>query len=139
MGSFVFVRALVTAVSLLLFLSAGEFARGSELLRCELSGLVLSDCCCPSADHDGSAPPSLSQACCCKLEKQASTTSPSDSATRSMPEGPRVLVSVIHKTALSATSPRQAQPDAQHGGFSRYTAPPRAGPPLVIAHRRLLI
>ena len=115
-------------------LVAGD-ARASSTLRCEFSGMALAACCCPEARADADGTPVLARACCCAFEH----------ADIDLPVGaPLALESWVPSTL--APVPRLSVPRASSAIATRarprqrrLEAYARAGPSLVIVHRRLLL
>jgi len=114
-----------TALLSLLVVSA---ATGSSRLRCRITGILLPDCCCPTADADEGAPAPATvdgDNCCDRVVTSVEQT-PSEASAPEALSLPTITVATA-EPADSATAARLAA--AVH-------EQPRAGPPT--ARARLL-
>jgi hypothetical protein len=109
----------------------------STLYACAAMGSVQAECCCPDFAAE-SGPAQLSRSCCCERVTLASVL-PSASLRA---EWPAPVVSVLVRW-LEPAAPRRARlvgPVPLASGVARArTVESRAGPSVVILHRRLLI
>jgi hypothetical protein len=127
-------RALAFALALLV--SIGAPVRSFALFRCAYTGQARTVCCCPA--HEQMEGATLSQSCCCSVEQ----------VDASLPAG-----TIAHDKLASFASAPPALPPAPPLSLRALRvadAPPalrplrhaletRAGPPLIIMHRRLLL
>jgi hypothetical protein len=127
------------ALFMLTLLSAAQPAQSFALFRCVYTGTALGTCCCPGADSVHEDPAStLSKASCCSVEHIASSLPAG--AIESHKLAPALAPHVRLLPALYPASEAFAQTRAPIAMKRLRSAdPPRAGPPLIIAHRRLLI
>jgi hypothetical protein len=129
----------VGVLFMLALLVAAQPAQSFALFRCVYTGTALESCCCPGADpiHDD-ATEKLSKTSCCSVEH----------IDGSLPAGATESHKLV-SAALPQVRPLPALHPASEALFQT-RAPiatkrlglaeqPRAGPPLIIAHRRLLI
>lgn len=123
------VQRLVAATAMLSVLAVSA-ATGGSWLRCRLSGILMPDCCCPTADGAGDGTPTPvaveSDDCCDRVVTSVDQT-PSEIATRETPSAPVFTLAFIDPTDATAFAVRLA-PVANEQ--------PRAGPPT--ARARLL-
>jgi hypothetical protein len=112
--------------------------RGSlELFRCEYTGVVQASCCCPEHDAQSDGVPILSRACCCRIE-HLDASLPAGMAGSSKLIGAASPLLIC--SASSVLPPPRLSPSLRAYRIpERHRERTRAGPPLTIAHRRLLI
>lgn len=129
------VRVLSAALAVLLSIG-GAPARSLALFRCVYTRVALTSCCC-RGHEGGSQQAELARASCCEVEAV-------DARLPAASPGPeRVAVSeapllALHALAAPAPVLRSAYaPPALRP--LRHVLQTRAGPPLIIVHRRLLL
>ncbi|HKO93681.1 MAG TPA: hypothetical protein VJU61_21155 [Polyangiaceae bacterium] len=121
-------------VLLVLATEAHSFA----LFRCKFTGLARTACCCPGSEEvEDSA--TISRACCCSVE-QVDASMPAGAQGPQSPAQHVVAAPALWLPELRLPTVRmlslQPPPSA---GMRRYAERTRAGPSLIIVHRRLLI
>jgi hypothetical protein len=126
------------ATGLVLIVLAGTQARSFALFRCQFTGTASASCCCPSVEAKlTETHAALSKACCCQIEKVDAKLPPSSSISTQLAQlspGPALLLVAPAPAKFVSLVP--LQPNERMIRCSRRT---RAGPPLTIVYRRLLI
>lgn len=128
-----FVRALAAAIALTVLVAPKADA---SVFRCAYTDLVMSACCCPSAEQP--VEPTLSRGSCCKVEHVSSALPSANVDAIKLRLGlQRWVAAPVDLAPPPLASVVASVPT--HASTFRYSAPPRAGPSLTIVYRRLLI
>lgn len=121
-------------VLLVLATEAHSFA----LFRCEFTGVARTACCCCPGTEEAEDNATISRACCCSVE-QVDASMPTGTQGPQSPTqhvaAPALWMPELRLPAVHVLPP-QPPPSA---GMRRYAERTRAGPSLIIVHRRLLI
>lgn len=135
-GSWLRVVGLVLVPALL---AAGMPAQSFALFRCQLTGAVLGSCCCAGdeASHDDAPVSSYAPDDCCDVERVDASLPAGVVSTGELAHADFVML----RLEAPAAAPPRALSVASERSASRAREPQRsrAGPSLIIAHRRLLI
>ncbi len=130
-------RVLAAALAVLLSIG-GAPARSLALFRCVYTDVALTSCCCRGHESAGEAA-ELARGSCCEAE-------PVDASLPAGSPGPERVAASIEAPPLSALSALSALLPAPRIAYAppalrplRHAVQTRAGPSLIIVHRRLLL
>lgn len=126
------------AGAVLLLLLGTLNARSFALFRCVYTGTAQSACCCPAAERaEDAGKPLVNKADCCRIEQvAASLPAGAPSALEFHKSQPPLLLGSLR---FPPPRPVAVEPVYRLCIDARFALRTRAGPPLTIVHRRLLI